>query len=271
LGQIKADPGQIEQVLMNLSVNARDAMPQGGRLTIETGNVYLDQKYSVKHPTVGAGHYAMLSISDNGCGMDEETRSHIFEPFFTTKEVGKGTGLGLSTVYGIVKQSGGNIWVYSELGRGTVFKIYFPRVDEVDEDEYFGNYYRSAPRGHETILLVEDEAVVRDLSKEILEEYGYEVIAAANGVEGLRLCQEFQGPIDLVITDVIMPKMSGRELAESISSIRPSARVLYMSGFTDDAIIRHGILDEDVPFIQKPFSPDSLALKTREVLDQPVA
>ncbi len=268
LGQVKADPGQIEQVVLNLAVNARDAMPDGGHLTIKTENVHFDRQFAGRRTVVQPGHYVMLSVSDNGCGMDTETQSHIFDPFFTTKEVGKGTGLGLSTVYGIVKQSGGSIWVYSEVGRGTTFKIYLPRVDDVDESEVAGDELGFAQRGSETILLVEDEDMVRELSKEILQEYGYAVITAQNGHEGLRICQEFQGNIDLMITDVVMPKMSGRQLAESIGSSRPGTRVLYMSGFTDDAVVRHGVLDDGVCFIQKPFSPEALAAKAREVLDR---
>jgi len=267
LGQIKADPGQIEQILMNLAVNARDAMAEGGRLTIKTENVQMDGKFAKRRSVVEPGRYVMLSVSDNGCGMDAETRTHIFEPFFTTKEVGKGTGLGLSTVYGIVKQSGGGVWVYSEVGRGTTFKIYLPRVDEVVETEKSFDKVRPVLRGHETVLLAEDEDMVRDLCKEILEAYGYAVIVASNGKEGLRVCQEFQGRIDLLITDVIMPQMSGRELAEGVTALRPDTRVLYMSGFTDDAVVRHGVLDDGVFFIQKPFSPDALVLKAREVLD----
>jgi PAS domain S-box-containing protein len=270
LGQVKADPGQIEQILMNLAINARDAMPQGGHLTIETKNVYLDRTQVNRRDVVRPGHYVMVSVSDNGCGMDSETQSRIFEPFFTTKEVGKGTGLGLSTVYGIVKQSEGSIWVYSEVGRGTTFKIYLPRVDEVVETQQ-GADRLSAPRGHETVLLVEDEEIVRTLSMEILEQYGYAVIAASNGEEGLRICKEYEGQIDLMITDVVMPHMSGRELAAHVAVLRPDTQVLYMSGFTDDAIFRHGLIDEDVSFLQKPFSPDSLALKAREVLDQSVS
>jgi PAS domain S-box-containing protein len=268
LGQVKADPGQIEQVILNLAVNARDAMLDGGYLTIKTGNVHFDRKLSKRRLVVEPGHYVMLSVSDNGCGMDAETRTHIFEPFFTTKEVGKGTGLGLSTAYGIVKQSGGSVWVYSEVGLGTTFKIYLPRVDEVLEVEESSEDSRAVGRGNETILLVEDEDMVRDLSKEILEAYGYSVIAAPNGQEGLRICKEFEGPIDLMITDVVMPQMSGRELAENIGTLRPDTRVLYMSGFTNDAVVRHGVLDDGMCFIQKPFSPDSLALKAREVLNQ---
>lgn len=267
LGQVKADPGQIEQIVVNLCVNARDAMPAGGRLTIETTNVSLEQAYRNQQVHIRAGNYVMLSVSDNGCGMDAETQARIFEPFFTTKELGKGTGLGLSTVYGIVKQSEGTVWVYSEVGKGTTFKIYLPRVDEVNQTADQDKQLRRVPRGHETILVVEDEDIVRALSTEILEKQGYHVLSAPNGREGLRLCREFGGRIDLLITDVVMPQMSGRELTAELAVVRPETRVLYMSGFTDDAIVRHGVLDEDVFFIQKPFSPDALAIKTRSVLD----
>ncbi len=267
LGQVKADPGQIEQIVVNLCVNARDAMPGGGRLTIETTNVSLQQAYRNQQVFIRAGNYVMLSVSDNGCGMDAETQARIFEPFYTTKELGKGTGLGLSTVYGIVKQSEGTVWVYSEVGKGTTFKIYLPRVDEVTQTADQATQVSRIPRGHETILVVEDEDIVRALSTEILQKQGYHVLSAANGREGLRLCREFDGRIDLLITDVVMPQMSGRELAEEFAVIRPETRVLYMSGFTDDAIVRHGVLDDDVFFIQKPFSPDALAIKTRSVLD----
>jgi len=266
LGQVKADPGQMEQILMNLCVNARDAMLKGGRLTIQTANISLKQSYRNQQVFIRAGNYVMLSVSDNGCGIDAETQARIFEPFFTTKELGKGTGLGLSTVYGIVKQSEGTIWVYSEVGKGTTFKIYLPRVDEVRAEEAQADSH-SVPRGHETILVVEDEDIVRALSTEILKDQGYRVLAATNGEKGLRLVKEFDGVIDLLITDVVMPRMSGRELAEQVATIRPDTRVLYMSGFTDDAIVRHGVLDDGVFFIQKPFSPDALAIKVRSVLD----
>lgn len=270
LGQIKGDPGQLEQVLLNLVVNARDAMPKGGKITIETGHAYLDEGYAREHAGVRCGHHIVLTISDTGTGMDAETQQRIFDPFFTTKEVGKGTGLGLATVYGIVKQSEGSIWVYSEMGTGTTFKVYLPRVDEVVEGEELAGDRRSVPGGSETILLVEDEDLVRNLAVEILEEFGYAVITASNGQEGLRICKEFEGGIDLLISDVVMPLMSGRELAQHISVIRPETRVLFMSGYTDDAIVRHGILEEDMAFIQKPFLPDALARKAREVLDAPV-
>ncbi len=266
LGKTKADPGQMEQVLMNLVVNARDAMASGGCITVKTENAEFSGT-SRKRAIVDSGRYVVLSVTDNGVGMDAETQSHIFDPFFTTKEVGKGTGLGLSTVYGIVKQSGGTTWVYSEPGKGTTFKIYLPRTDAVVDDQAADGQSLAKIRGNETILLVEDEPMVRDLAREFLEEYGYRVLTAANGREGLRVCEEFQEPIDLIITDVIMPQMSGRELAERARTLRPDTRVLYMSGFTDDAVVRHGVIADDFCFIQKPFSPDSLAAKAREILD----
>jgi signal transduction histidine kinase/CheY-like chemotaxis protein len=266
IGNIKADPGQIEQVLLNLAVNARDAMPHGGKLTIETGNVYLDEGYADQHLAVNPGHYVMLSVSDTGTGMDEKTQARIFEPFFTTKEAGKGTGLGLSTVYGIVKQSGGNIWVYSEVGQGTSFKVYLPRVDEGAQDYKRSAEPEDALQGTEMILLAEDEEMVRKLAREVLEMYGYKVLEAANGGAALLICERHEEPIDLLITDVIMPEMGGRELATRLSQIRPEMKVLYMSGYTDDAIVHRGVLDEDANFIQKPFSPQTLASKVREVL-----
>jgi PAS domain S-box-containing protein len=269
LGQIKADPGQLEQVLLNLVVNARDAMPNGGKITIETGHTFLDEAYAREHVAVQPGPYVVLTVSDSGIGMDAETQKRIFDPFFTTKEVGKGTGLGLSTVYGIVKQSEGSIWVYSELGKGTTFKVYLPRVDQAEESEELAGDSLSTPGGSETILLVEDEDLVRGLAVEILEAFGYAVITASNGEDGLRICKEFERRIDLMITDVVMPQMSGRELAEQISVLRPETKVLFMSGYTDDAIVRHGILEENMSFIQKPFLPDALARKARELLDMP--
>ncbi|HBB97447.1 MAG TPA: hybrid sensor histidine kinase/response regulator [Blastocatellia bacterium] len=266
IGRVQADAGQIEQVILNLAVNARDAMPKGGTLTIETQDVELDEAYAREHVTVRTGSYVMLAVTDTGAGMSAETQSHMFEPFFTTKAPGKGTGLGLATVYGIVKQSDGTVWVYSEVDKGTTFKIYLPRVDEIRAEEAHAESH-IVPRGHETILVVEDEEIVRTLSTEILKNHGYRVLAAGNGEEGLRVCKEFYGAIDLLITDVVMPHMSGRELAEQVATIRPDTRVLYMSGFTDDAIVRHGVLDDGVFFIQKPFSPDALAIKARSVLD----
>ena len=266
VGKVTADPGQMEQVLMNLVVNSRDAMPAGGCVTVKTENVEFNGGSDKHRAMIAQGRYVALSVTDNGIGMNAETQSHIFEPFFTTKEVGKGTGLGLATVYGIVKQSGGTIWVYSEPGKGTSIKIYLPRIDDVSEPEH-----HPAPMdtgyGNETILLVEDEPMVRALGKEFLEEYGYRVLTAGNGREGLQMCQDFAERIDLIITDVVMPQMSGRELAEKARELRPDARVLFMSGFTDDAVVRHGIVADDVCFIQKPFSPEALARKAREVLE----
>jgi len=271
LGNIKADPGQIEQVIMNLAVNARDAMPAGGKLTIETANVYFNEGYTTRHIDVTPGAYIMMAVSDTGTGMDAATQKRIFEPFFTTKAVGKGTGLGLSTVYGIVKQSGGNIWVYSEPGWGTVFKVYLTRVGEDaqrykpvgDQEEVF--------QGTETVLLTEDEEVVRKLARQVLEMYGYRVLEANNGGAALLICERYEESIDLLVTDVVMPEMSGRALSDRLSQLRPDMRVLYMSGYTDNAIIHETVLDEKSNFIQKPFAPDLLARKVREVLDAPVS
>jgi PAS domain S-box-containing protein len=268
LGTVKADPGQVEQIIMNLVVNARDSMPSGGKVTIETDNVYLDEEYANSHSGVRPGSYVMLAVSDTGTGMDEKTQARIFEPFFTTKELGKGTGLGLSTIYGIVKQSGGNIWVYSEVGRGTTFKVYLPRVDEEAQQ-----YRRTATTGEvlhgkETVLLVEDEEMVRKLAYRILATHGYKVLEAASGGAALPICERHQGPIHLLLTDVVMPEMSGPEIAEKLRRQRPETRVLFMSGYTDDAIVHHGVLEEGANFIQKPFAPDALATKVRNVLDQ---
>ena len=270
LGSVQADPGQIEQVIMNLVVNARDAMPGGGKLTIETANVYLDKNYVAPLNSIAPGHYVMLAVSDTGMGMDEETIQRIFEPFFTTKEVGKGTGLGLATVYGIVKQSGGNVTVYSEPGRGTSFKIYLPRIDEIapSAEQRLNQESSEIPHGTETILLAEDEDVVRKLTCEVLEMYGYRVLEAANGGSALLICERETEPIDLLLTDVVMPEMSGRELADRLLKIRPEMKILFMSGYTDNTISHQGILEEGENFIQKPFSPESLALKVREILDQ---
>lgn len=263
---IRVDPSQLEQILLNLSVNARDAMPKGGVLTIETANVTIDEEYAGRHVSVPPGNYVMLAVSDTGCGMDAETQERIFEPFFTTKGVGKGTGLGLSTVYGIVKQSGGNIWVYSEQGRGTTFKVYFPAI-EVDPAETIEEVRQTeTPPGNETVLLVEDEEMVRSMTREILEERGYVVLEAKHGKDALRVSEQYVGPIHLMLSDVVMPQMSGRELAEQLSPIRSEMKVLYMSGYTDDAIIHHGVLDHGVEFIEKPFSADALARKVHDVL-----
>lgn len=255
MASIKVDPGQIEQVILNLVVNARDAMPKGGKLTIETKNVFVTEWDNKVAP---GGAYAMLSVTDTGCGMDQETQARIFEPFFTTKEPGKGTGLGLSTVYGIVKQSGGSVWVYSLPDQGSTFRVYFPQIDEEDQPlENLPPATAAAPVGA-TILLVEDEEMVRRMTKEILEHSGYQVLAAPSGVDALRICEEFKQPIHLLLTDVVMPQMSGRELAEKLSRERPEMSVLYMSGYTDDALVQHGISNRTHAFLQKPFSPPVL-------------
>lgn len=268
LGSVKADPGQIEQVIMNLAVNARDAMPHGGNLIIETENVFLNEEYATSHIAVKHGAYVMLAVSDTGEGMSEETQSRIFEPFFTTKELGKGTGLGLSTVYGIVKQSGGNIWVYSEISQGTTFKIYLPRIDEAAQEYLSGVRVEERVYGTEIILLAEDDREVRSLVREALEGYGYRVLEAEGGGAALSVSERHEAPIHLLLTDVVMPKMSGRELADRLTQSRPEIKVLYMSGYTDESIVHHGVLDPDTPFIQKPFGPQALARKVREVLDR---
>ena len=267
LKQIKADPGQLEQVLVNLVVNARDAMPRGGTVTIETANTTLDGAYASKHVGVTPGEYVMLAISDTGTGMDQDTQSHIFEPFFTTKEKDKGTGLGLSTVYGIVKQSGGNIWVYSEFGKGTTFKVYLPLAEQETIAAAGPAVQALNKRGSETVLLVEDEDMVRKLAGELLIESGYTVLEANGSEAAINLCKAHEGPIDLLITDVVMPKFSGKEVAEQLRAIHPETRVLFMSGYTDEAIVHHGIVDSDIAFIQKPFSERALTQKIREVLD----
>jgi signal transduction histidine kinase/ActR/RegA family two-component response regulator len=263
---VKIDPGQLEQVIMNLAVNARDAMPDGGKLTLETSSVELDEAYARTHWPATAGRFALLAVSDTGVGMSKETRARIFEPFFTTKEVGKGTGLGLATVYGIVKQSGGFIWVYSEPGQGTTFKIYLPRVDEAPTVRPPSTATNSL-LGTETILLTEDAPALRAAAHQILERYGYTVLDAPSSTAALTLARSRAGPIHLLLTDVVMPGMSGRELAERFSANRPGVKVLYMSGYTNDAVVRHGVLRPGIAYLQKPFTPDGLARKVREVLD----
>ena len=267
LGTIKADPSQVEQVLMNLVVNARDAMPDGGRLIIETSNAELDQRYAGEHVTVKPGRYVMLAVSDTGTGMSAETVAHIFEPFFTTKGGGKGTGLGLATTYGIVKQSGGYIWVYSEPGQGTTFKVYLPRFDEEVEAEARAKVKTAVARGSETILLVEDDDAVRELTEMVLRSYGYNVLAAEEPEHAQKLSDTPNLEIALVLTDVVMPTMSGRELVRRLTDKHPHLRVLYMSGYTDNVITSGGVLEPGLAFLQKPFTPASLAGKVREVLD----
>ncbi len=268
LWPVKIDPTQIEQVVINLAVNARDAMPTGGKLTIETANVVLDEAYAAHQLEVEPGEYAMLAVSDNGVGMSHEVRARIFEPFFTTKEKGKGTGLGLATVFGIIKQNRGHIQVYSELGLGTTFRIYLPRVSQgalTPSPPPTGE--AELPRGSETLLLVEDEISVREFTRDILVAQGYQVLSAVDGEEALQVAKTHDGPIHLLVTDVVMPRMSGRELADLLEPSRPEMRVLYVSGYTDDAIVRHGVLAEGIQFLSKPFGMDALAHKVRAVLD----
>jgi signal transduction histidine kinase len=267
IGAVDADPGQIEQVILNLAINARDAMPGGGKLTIETANVELDAGYTSRHGDVAPGEYVLLAVSDTGTGIADEIVDRIFDPFFTTKDVGAGTGLGLSTVFGIVKQSGGDVGVYTEPGRGTTFKVYLPRahapLDRV-EDEVDGT---AVPAGSETLLLVDDEELVRSFEREVLEELGYTVLEAGRGADAVELARTHAGEIHLLVTDVVMPDVSGRSLAEQLQAGRPGLRTLYTSGYAEGAIVRHGVLEHGIAFLPKPLSRTALARKVREVLD----
>ena len=272
LWQVEIDPGQIEQVIMNLAINAKDAMPCGGKLTIETANADLDENYSHEHgiEEKKSGRYVMLAVSDTGIGMDKETHEHIFEPFFTTKKVGKGTGLGLATVYGIVKQNNGFIWVYSEPKQGATFKVYLPEVKKDADPEKKEKKPVVKLAGSETVLIVEDDGLLRNLAQNTLQRYGYKVLDAKNGEDAIRVCKEYDGRIDLMITDVVMPKIGGREAAKRLLPLYPQMKVIYMSGYTDDAIVHHGVLEPGLNFLEKPFTLEGLARKVREVLNQKV-
>ena len=270
LWRVRVDPGSIEQVIMNLVVNARDAMPTGGKLTLETKNVVLDEAFVRQHLGAKPGRHVMLAVSDTGIGMDEQVQSRIFEPFFTTKEKGKGTGLGLSTVFGIVQQSGGSIWVYSELGKGTTFKVYLPSVD-APIDTLNSLEPRTSLHGSETILVVEDDDQVRAVARTILRKHGYLVLEARRAGEALIRSEAHSGVIQLLLSDVVMPQVSGPELAKRLAKARPDMKVLFMSGYTDDSIVRHGVLEANLASLQKPLTPESLATKVRQVLDSPQA
>jgi CheY-like chemotaxis protein len=267
-GQIKADPGQIEQVIMNLAVNARDAMPKGGKLTITTANITIDEALLRNFPGLSPGPYVLLVVSDTGTGMSEEVKAHIFEPFFTTKPVGKGTGLGLATCFGIVKQSCGHIEVYSELGKGTTFRVYLPLAQNISEPIPVRKTVAPALGGTETVLLVEDEPAVRELAVATLRERGYQVMEAANGEEGLRVAQQHQGTIDLVLTDVVMPIMGGKKMADALLGTRPELKILFTSGYAEEAIGQHGVLRRGTAFLEKPYLTDTLVRRVREVLDE---
>jgi len=269
LGRVKADSGQLEQIIMNLAVNARDAMPEGGKLTIETSNVEIDEQYAAQHHSALTGPHVMLAVTDTGCGMDAKTKTHIFEPFFTTKKFGKGTGLGLATVYGIVKQSGGWIWVYSEPGFGTTFKIYLPCVGSAIEIVLPSDKVDTVAGRSQTILIVEDDAALLQVTHRSLDEVGYVILAARSPAEAILISESHPGPIHLMVTDVIMPGMSGDKLASYLSALRPEMKVLYVSGYTDDTIVHLGVLEPGLAFLQKPFSPRTLARKVSDVLAMP--
>jgi signal transduction histidine kinase len=270
LAHINGDSGQLEQVLLNLAVNARDAMPNGGALTIATGNVDLSDEHGDRHMGAAPGKYVMLAVTDTGGGMSKEVQQRLFEPFYTTKGPGKGTGLGLSTVHGIVKQSGGDVYVYSELGHGTTFKVYFPRLSaEAELIATTAEHAAITPRGTETVLLAEDDEALRALGERVLSAFGYNVLVARTGAEALRIVAEHKGRIDLVATDVVMPEMNGSQLVAKVLKARPGIRVLFMSGYTDDEVVRRGVIDGQTAFLQKPFTPDLLAQKVRQVLDLP--
>jgi CheY-like chemotaxis protein len=267
VGRIKADPGQLEQVIMNLAVNARDALPNGGKLTITTSSVLLSERHRKNFPGLHPGKHVLLSVSDTGIGMSEQVKAHLFEPFFTTKPPGKGTGLGLATCFGIVRQSAGHIEVQSQLGKGTTFNLYFPEIQETVVPPLLPQTSMSVAGGSETVLLVEDETLVRELAVTTLRERGYTVIEAINGDEGLRIAQKHNGKIDLVLTDVVMPVLGGREMAEVLRASRPDTKVLFTSGYTEEAIGHHGVLRPGIEFLQKPYLSASLARRVREVLD----
>jgi two-component system, cell cycle sensor histidine kinase and response regulator CckA len=264
LGHVKADQTQIEQVIINLAVNARDAMPQGGKLMIETSNVDLDEEYARRHPTQRPGSYVLLTIADSGLGMDAETQTHIFEPFFTTKEIGKGTGLGLATVYGIVKQSGGHIWVYSELGQGTIFKIYLPQTEQRVRAEKPKDSLATPQSNLETILLVEDAEPIRELTRSLLTDSGYKVLEADLPAKAIEIAKTYKGHIHLLLTDMVMPEMNGRALAEKLALIRPEMKVIYTSGYT--GFSHSALLDPDLVFLPKPYTKEALLSKLRQVL-----
>ena len=269
LGAARADPNQLEQVIMNLAINARDAMPEGGTLTIETGNATLDENYAAQHVAVVPGSYVMLAVTDTGSGMSEETKARIFEPFFTTKPPGRGTGLGLSTVYGIVKQSGGNIWLYSEPGKGTTFKVYLPTVEALPADIGKVAPAEAVRHGGGTVLVVEDDEQLRRLTHRALAAHGYTVLEADRGRVALDIARRHKGMIDLLLTDIVMPDTDGRKLADTLRAARPGLRVLYMSGYPAGAIASHGMLESGVAYLAKPFTTDAITRKVREVLEAP--